>query len=95
MTTLSAIIFLVSVITANALLYLSNRHQACLSKPLAFMPWFYCGGVIHLHAFFIAYSYLSPLAASFAYLITTMLSLGLIPFVSLIIGKKPHDTRCR
>ncbi|MFC0350344.1 hypothetical protein [Undibacterium danionis] len=95
MTTLSAIIFVFSVITANALLYLSNRHQACLSQPLAFTPWFYCGCVIHLHAFFIAYSYLNPLAASFAHLITTMLSLGLIPFVSLLVGKKSHDTRHR
>jgi hypothetical protein len=95
MTTLAILIFLFSVISANMLLYLCHRHQACLAQPLPAWPWLACAGAIHVQAFLAAYIYLSPLTASFTYLVVCMLSLGLIPFMSLVIRKKSHVTRSR
>jgi hypothetical protein len=95
MTTLATIIFLFSVISANLLIYLCHRNQAYLEKPLPVLPWLVCAGLVHLHAFFAAYTYLSPLAACFIYLIVCMLSLSLIPFISLVVKRESYVTRSR
>ncbi len=95
MTILATIIFLFCIISANLLIYLCHRNQAYLEKPLPALPWLVCAGLVHLHAFFAAYTYLSPLAACFIYLIVCMLSLSLIPFISLVIKRKSHVTRSR
>jgi hypothetical protein len=90
MSLLGSVIFFCSVICGNALLYLCHHQQACLEKPLPARPWLLCAAVIHVHAFFVAHTYLNLLAACCAYLALCMLSLGLIPFVSLILGRKSY-----
>ena len=73
--------------TAISLLYLSNRHQRLLNKPIA-KSWRKFAFLLLVFAIPLASYAFSYTAAAFFILLMIMLALILIPFVSLIKCKE-------
>ncbi|MGW8394222.1 hypothetical protein [Pseudoduganella sp. HUAS MS19] len=80
------ILFLLLDIAGCCLLYLSHRHQGWLAQPIG--PLGAAAGVLALLlALASACIALTPLAAAFAWTVTSMLVFSLLPFASLLKGK--------
>lgn len=85
-----SILFLLLTLTAAILLYLGHRHQTWLTQALPAKPVLAIAGLIMALALYCGWQAFSMATAIFAWLVITMLVLGLLPFFSLLKKKKTH-----
>ncbi|PXX39658.1 hypothetical protein [Undibacterium pigrum] len=85
-----SILFLLLTLAASVLLYLSHRHQAWLTKALPATPVLAVASLLMAMALYCGWQAFSIATAIFAWLVITMLVLGLLPFFSLLKKKKTH-----
>lgn len=85
-----SILFLLLTLAASVLLYLSHRHQAWLIKALPAKPVLVIVSLLMALALYCGWQAFSIATAIFAWLVITMLVLGLLPFFSLLKKKKTH-----
>ncbi|MDC8758406.1 hypothetical protein [Janthinobacterium fluminis] len=81
------ILFVVLILAACCLLYLSHRHQGWLAQPLAARPWRWVGLLLLLLALACGLRSFSTIAAVFAWLAIPMLVFSVLPFFSLLIQR--------
>jgi len=68
-------------------IYLTQKHQNWLKKGLPKRPWRYIGYLALLTSFIGCLYFYSASAAIFVWIALLMLIFGIIPFLSLTIGK--------
>lgn len=85
-----SILFFLLTLTASVLMYLSHRHQAWLTKALPAKPVLVIASLLMALALYCGWQAFSIATAIFAWLVITMLFLGLLPFFSLLKKKKTH-----
>ena len=85
------ILFVISILAACSLLYLSHRHQGWLAQPLAVKPWRLIGFLLLLLALVCGLRCFSTIAAVFAWLAIAMLVFSLLPFFSLLIKRSGRE----
>jgi hypothetical protein len=78
------ILFLILTIAACSALYLSHRHQCLLPRPLPLAACWLAYVVLQFSAFLIATSDWDWLTLMFAWLLISMFSFSLMPFVRLL-----------
>lgn len=81
------VLFVVLILAACALLYLSHRHQGWLAQPLPSKPWRALGALLLLAALACAFLCFSALTAVLVWLTMPMLVFGILPFFSLLIPR--------
>ena len=85
-----SILFLILTLATAILLYLSHRHQAWLTKSLPAKPVLAIASPIMALGLYCGWQAFSIATAIFAWLVITMLVLGLLPFFSLLKKRKTH-----
>lgn len=83
-----SILFLLLTIVASLLLYLCQRHQGWLPTSLPAKPVLAITSLVTALALYCGWQAFSMATAIFAWLVITMLVLGLLPFFSLLKKKK-------